>query len=326
MSRSRIAERRGALLGLALGLALAGAAPARAEEPQEPHEPPASEPSRSAEVEDELAPGFGQDPDEKPRIPRIRLEGAFQSIWFESRAKNGHRGTANTIKPHQDLEVPNQAFAARATVVLKLHRVVAIGAEYRFFDSDGPAPILRRRVAYGLAILPPGQRAFGKIEVMQGDLDIRIVAADNARFRAEYFAGMAWISFRLGIHPQPPFLQASPDTRMVQGDSKREEDYFGPTLGLFFAWNFHDRIAVFLENRSAYICPARFGSYASWIRAGFRFRIRDGLEIVLAGSWESGQILEIRDAGFFGKRASGHIFRSAAWFGGGPEIGLSFTY
>jgi hypothetical protein len=356
---SRVLSRRLAACALGAALVLAIAAPARAQDdgggggefpdddeavkprpmepaPSQPESrpatapvvaPPASGPAHSAEVEEEPPPGFAQEPDEKLRIPRIRLEGAFDTIFYQARAKSGERGLgATAIELTRDLKLPSPALGARFTAVLKVHRFLAFGAEWHGWSATGPTRSISRRLSYGDAVFPPRQRMFGKIEVMQGDLNIRIVAADDARFRAEFFFGMAWISFRLGIHPESPFMQVPFDTRLVQGTSKREEEYFGPTLGLFFCWNFHERVAVFFEQRSGYIAPARFGSLASWARAGFRFHLGGGVEVLVAGAWDSGQILDIRDASIFPQRSPGHVYHWANWFGGGPEIGLSYTY
>jgi hypothetical protein len=295
--------------------------PARSETENEPQRSP-------EEPEEPVPPGFGQGRDEEPRIPRFRIELAFQPVFFQARGRDGKNHESTTIDFHDDFRMPQFALGTRATFVLKVHRYLAFGLEWHHFAADSPTVTLKHRVGWGVASLAAGQNASASVEIQQADFDVRIVAADDERFRAEFFFGVGVLSYRSAVHPRAPYLLAFPgdSSARAQGSSNGFQETLVPALGLFFCWNLDPRVAVFFENRSGYISPMRFGSIGSWVRAGFRIHIGDGLELMLGGFWNSGQIYPIRDAPFFKERGPAHRFEKASWYSGGPEFGISFTY
>jgi hypothetical protein len=327
------------LFGLCALSLVAFALPSRAQEkePEEPLAPDAGEPApaptpkptptpaTSTPPRDE--PGFGQAPDEAPRLPRIRLEGAFAGAWFDSLARIGHTGASNSINPHDDLHVPRWLVGERGLIVLKFHRWFAAGIEYLEFSGEGASKPVRRDVRIGGNVpteVPQGFRASGVLEWEETHASARLVLADDAQIRAELVLGAAWARVRLGVHPQGPWAPTPlPGFGQPKGTSRSVGSIFFPTLGLFLAWNPIEELGFYLEEHTGYL-GMPVGTYNSVMRGGIRLHVFRGLEVLLGAFIVDGQFYDVHDR--YENRARGHIFRQVRWLGGGPDVGLSFTY
>ncbi|MBI3722586.1 glycosyltransferase family 39 protein [bacterium] len=296
-----------------------------------PAPPPIASPRRDekeprpAEKGEQEKEGFGQEPGAEPRLPRIRLEVSYVAAFLQSRARQGRTGASNTIFPHENVHVPRWNMGERGSVVVKLHRYLAVGFEFVRVSSEGSREPVNKDVRWGgiPTEVPEGSRASGSVEIEQGNVSLRLVAADGPEFRVEVGAGFAWSSYRLAIHPAPP-LTLGAGGGLPFGSSRRIVGYFAPTLGTFFSWNVAgSRVAIFLDQYSGYFAT-RIGSVTSFARAGVRFQVARGFEIVLGAFLIAGNIFDIHDR--WENRAHGHRWRVADWTGGGPDIGLSFTY
>lgn len=312
---------------LALALVLLVPAAARAQEP-------AKQRSMDIDIEDT---GFGQDPDEPPRLPRVRIELDALGAWMDSEFRNGKAGLSNRFNPQYDLGLPRFTLGEHVSFTLKLHRYFAIGAEYFRLSSEGRK--VRTRSDFRMGDLPsevpPYSFVAAAMELQQATFTLRFVLADDAEIRAEFSGGITWVSYRLGFHPQNPPPPPSafdsngrlPGGGVFAGSSKSNEALLAPSIGTFFAWNFHPNIAVYVESVSSYFSFwKQFGSLASINRAGLRWRVWEGLEIVTGVFVVSGQVYDIRDRLDVVGVGSSHHFRQASWLGGGPELGVSFTY
>src|SRR5204862_511391 len=82
-------------------------------------------------------------------------------------------------------------------------------------------------------------------------------------------------------------------------------------------------VAVFVDQYSGYF-SLRIGSVTSVARAGIRLHVGRGVELVLAASLIAGNIFDIHDR--WESRPHGHRYRVADWTGGGPDLGLSYTF
>jgi hypothetical protein len=321
---------------VSLVLVAVAAAPARAEDPPAAaaeDKPKAAPPHERSTDIDVVEPGFGQDRDEEPRVPRIRLEASYLGAIFDSSYRFGKTGQSNRFDPQSDLGLPRWTNGFRTAIVLKLHRYIAIGAEYFRFASEGPTITSRSdyRTGFIPSEVPYGSRLSATMELQQLDLTARFVAADDDEIRAEFAVGFVWVSYRLGFHPKPPYPALGPDGRLPGGGlsigtSNANEAYLAPSIGTYFCWNFHPRVAIFFDTTSAYVSlHSTFGSLASINRAGFRVRVVAGLEIVVGLFVVSGQVYDIKDRIPFVVGQS-HTYHQASWLSGGPDVGLSFTY
>ncbi len=285
---------------------------------------------------DKEDPGFGQEEGEAPRLPRVRLELNALMGFMDSDFRRGKAGLSNRMNPQEDLGLPRFTFGARASAVVKIHRYLALGAEYFRFSSEGSKARVRYDIRIGSAPseVTPFSYVSAAMELQQTNLTIRFVAADDAHIRAEFCGGVTWVSYRLGFHPKlpAPVDQFDSEGRLpgggqFRGTSVKNEAYLAPAIGTYFVWNFHPNVAIFIDTTSSYFSFWRkFGSIASLNRAGFRFRLFDGLEIVTGVFIASGQVYDVRDRLKFIGIGSSHEFRQASWLAGGPEVGVSFTY
>lgn len=289
---------------------------------------PAKEKERSTDIEHEDA-GFGQDPGETPRIPRVRIELTALGAWMDSEFRQGVAGRSNRFNPQSDLGLPRFTLGERIAGTLKIHRYLAIGAEYLRLSSEGHTTRVKGdfRVGDAPSEVPPYSHVAAAMELQQASFTLRFVAADDETIRAEFSGGITWVSYRLGFHPRLPAPDVLPGGGMFRGTSESNEAWLCPAIGTFFAWNFHPNVAVFLDSCSSYFSWYRtFGSIASINRFGLRWRVWDGLEIVTGFFIVSGQVYDIRDRLKLVGVESSHVFHQASWLGGGPELGLSFTY
>lgn len=290
---------------------------------------------RSIDIEKEDA-GFGQEEGEAPRLPRFRGEISALGAELDSEFRQGTAGLSNRFDPQSDLGLPRFTPGFRVSGVIKLHRYFALGAEYFHFGIDGER---RTMIHHDFRMGPyptevtPGSHVFAAMELQQASFTARFVLSDDSFIRAEFSGGVTWVSYRLGLHPQLPAPATTapngslPGGGFYRGDSESNEAWLAPAIGTFFAWNFHPNIALFFDSCSSYFSFWRtFGSIASINRAGLRWRIWDGLEIVTGAFVVSGQVYDIRDRLKFVGIGSSHGFHQASWLGGGPEIGISFTY
>jgi hypothetical protein len=272
-------------------------------------------------------PGFGQDEGDEPRLPRIRIEGAFLGALMDSVARFGHTGRSNTIHTHEDLHVPRWVEGARGEIVIKLHDWIAVGCEYLTLRGESSVEPVRKDIRLGGNIpteVPQGFRASADTELQEVNTSLRLVLADTRTIRAEFCLGASWASFRLGVHPSPPIaMPPLPGGGQTRGTSRSADAFFLPTLGIFFAWNVTSHFGVFVEQHSGYL-STKLGSVISVARAGFRVRVWEGLEVVAGIFIVDGQFYEAQER--YEARGRGHIYRQADWIGGGPDIGLSFTY
>ena len=310
-------------------LVLASCASAQDPKPDEdakPHE-------RSRDIEKEDA-GFGQGEDEQPRIPRVRIELSAIGAVLDSEFREGKAGLSNRFDPQSDLGLPRFTPGFRAAGEVKLQRYLALGGEYFRVSEEGGRTNVHSDFRLGMlpSEAPPGTAVIGTMELQQASFTVRFVAADDTEIRAEFSGGVTWVSFRVGMHPQPPFPALPPGGRLPgggfsAGDSETNQAWLAPAIGTFFAWNFHPHVGVFIDSTSSYFSfHPSFGSLASINRAGFRFRIWAGLEVVVGAFIVSGQIYDIKDRLNLIGVNSNHTFHQASWIGGGPELGLSFTY
>jgi hypothetical protein len=296
-----------------------------------PQEPKPHE--RSTDMDKQEA-GFGQEEDEQPRLPRIRLELSALGGWFDTEFREGKAGLSNRFDVQSDLGLPRFMLGFRAAGAVKVHRFLSIGGEYFRFSAEGPRTIVHSDFRLGSlpAEAPPFTAVRGTMELQQASFTLRFVAADDNEIRAEFSGGVTWVSCRVGLHPQPPFPPLPPGGRLPGGGlsagaSASNEAWLAPAIGTFFAWNFHPHVGIFLDSTSSYFSfyPS-FGSLASINRVGFRFRIWAGLEVVAGAFLVSGQVYDIKDRLNVIGVSSNHTFHQASWIGGGPELGLSFTY
>jgi hypothetical protein len=289
---------------------------------------------RSMDMDKEDA-GFGQDPDDPPRIPRIRLELSAMGAVMDSTFREGENGRSNLFDPQSDLGLARFTPGFDVQGQIKLHRYFAIGAEYFRFSQEGNRTSLRYDIRMGPlpSEFPPYTNVKAAMELQQSSFTLRFIAADDNEIRAEFSVGVTYVRFRVGIHPQAPAPPPAdseghqPGGGFYTGVSQANQAWLAPALGTLFAWNFHPNVAIFLDTTSSYFSfYPTFGSLASIDRLGLRFKIWNGLEIVTAMFLVSGQIYDIKDRLNFIGVSSSHTYHQATWIGGGPELGLSFTY
>ncbi len=289
---------------------------------------------RSMDTEKEDA-GFGQDADEPPRIPRIRIELSAMGAIFDCYFREGKAGLSDRFDVESDAGLPRFTPGFLVAGQVKLHRYIALGAQYFLFSVEGPRSTIRHDLRLGNlpAEFPPYSDVKGTMALQQATMTFRFVAADDNEIRAEFAAGFTWVSMRVGIHPQapapPPYnlMGQQPGGGYFTGVSERAQAWLAPTLGTFFAWNFHPDVAAFVDTTSAYFSfYPTFGSLATIDRLGLRFKVWNGLEIVTAMFVVSGQVYDIKNRFQFAGTSSDHTYHQASWFGGGPELGVSFTY
>ena len=257
-----------------------------------------------------------EDDPEFRRVPQFRLELSGRGAWLlDGKLKKGRADSASTIDTGKDLHVPILPFAGvRAVFDVKIHPDVVVGLHYTGLRFRSPSRHLhkggsgfqgRRFVAH--------EQTRATLDFQLSDLFFRFPARDNPRLRFAFGFGAAWA--RVTLRLEAPSARAR----------GRVQELFGPTLNYLVSARLHPRLMLFLESVTAVISPLGFPSYVSEFRAGLRFPLPFGVEVVAAFCTQSAW-LEMGHDLWDGAPTAGRRRRAASWTILGGDLGLSWRF
>ena len=248
-------------------------------------------------------------------VPRFRFELAARAMAvIDTQVKHGPEPAAHTIRLRRDLNVPYRVWPGyRALLEVKVQPRFAIGAQYTQVLLDGSRRSIHYRgVSLGRDTFGGDERVATEVGLQFAEGYVRYVIRDDARIRLSVGVGAAWASFRIRL-----------DAR--RDGSGRVETFFAPTFNYMFSARLLQHFAIFIESTTAVVAPARFPSFASEVRAGFRFPFGASFELVLAGCLNSAQIEDAKDL-WGGQVTSTHRWEQARWTSIGLDVGISVWF
>lgn len=261
---------------------------------------------------------FGNDEgDIELRLPRLRFEATARIAGLgRTKTKIGPARTAHTFAPTTDTHLPREPmWGGRLMLEMRFHEALAVGVHYTTLQLDGPRRHVHHTgVALGTVVFPGGSRVKTSLDIQEGDVFLRYVVLDDVRYRLGFGIGAGWTSYRIQLRGGA--LHAG----------GRVETFFTPTVGYFLALRLLPATYVYVESSAGLIAPWRFPSLYAETRAGLRFHLGQGVELLLAVNFTSAQIEDVDD--LWGGRPDrpDHRWKQASWSAVGGEVGFSFTY
>lgn len=274
--------------------------------------------------DDDDAPAVG--PEEAPEHDRpiqgdhrIRLEAAFRlGPSIRSEVTHGPDVIATKLLTASDLHVPEimTTIGWRALADVKVHRWISLGLHgTRLVTETGRRTVHYRGVGLQAVVFGPGSRIRTTLDALFVEAFARFVVRDDPEgVRFSIGVGGAWASHRIVLR---------------RGDltaAGRAETFFVPTLSSWLAVRLGATpLSLFLESTTGLFAPWRFPSLLSEFRAGVRWHLPGGVELVVAGATSSGRIEDTDDL-WGGKYDPGDRRRRASWLAVTLDVGLSVTF
>lgn len=250
---------------------------------------------------------------------RVRLEAAFRlGPSLRSEVTHGPDVIATKLLTGSDLHVPDvmTTIGWRALADVKVHRWISLGAQgTRLVTETGRRTVHYRGVGLQAVVFGPGSRVRTTIDALFAEAFVRLVVRDDPEtVRISIGLGGAWASHRIVLR---------------RGDltaAGRAETFFTPTLSSWAALRLGDApLSLFFESTTGVFAPWRFPSIVSEFRAGVRWHLPGGVEVVVAGAMSSGRIEDTDDL-WGGTYEDDDRRRRASWLGVTLDVGLSITF